>query len=63
MGFGKNLGNGHLNYFGHSIYSEIFTEIIKSYMKKMNNKFDILFIIGDLNLGGTEKHLLNVLPN
>ena len=28
----------------------------------MKNKLDILYIIGDLNLGGTEKHLLNTLP-
>ena len=26
------------------------------------NKLDIFYIIGDLNLGGTEKHLLNILP-
>jgi glycosyltransferase involved in cell wall biosynthesis len=28
----------------------------------MKNKKSILYIIGDLNIGGTEKHLLNILP-
>jgi hypothetical protein len=29
-GFGRNIGNGHLNYYGHKIYSEIFFEIIEN---------------------------------
>jgi hypothetical protein len=34
-GFSRNIGDGHLNYYGHEIYSEIFTEIIKNnYLKK-----------------------------
>lgn len=31
-------------------------------MSMKNNNFDILYIIGDFNLGGTEKHLLYILP-
>ena len=28
LGFGKNVGTGHLNYFGHRVYSDILQNII-----------------------------------
>ena len=31
--------------------------------KKENHKIKIAFIIGSLNIGGTEKHLLNLINN
>jgi len=31
LGFGNQLGTGHLNYYGHEIYSKVLTKVIKSY--------------------------------
>jgi hypothetical protein len=35
LGFGKNIGEGHLNYFGHTIYSKIFMEEILKNIKNL----------------------------